>query len=78
MPRSEPSQSTGDATALAECVRCGLRAPLREVFSRDELLANANAGVGYVPMSKPCDCGGTIREDVGSTLAAVRKVVFGG
>jgi hypothetical protein len=60
--------------ALAECDRCGARMPLREAFSREALLASA-LGPRLTALTGPCTCGGTLREDLATTLAALREFV---
>jgi hypothetical protein len=60
--------------ALAECDRCGARMPLREAFSRETLLASA-LGPRLTALTGPCTCGGTLREDLATTLAALREFV---
>jgi hypothetical protein len=60
--------------ALAECDRCGARMPLREAFSREALLASA-LGPRLTALTGPCTCGGTLREDLATMLAALREFV---
>lgn len=67
------------STALAECDRCGARMPLREAFTRDELTGWIGRAITprYEPLvaENRCACGGTLREDVSTTLAALREVI---
>jgi hypothetical protein len=60
--------------ALAECDRCGARMPLREAFSREALVASA-IGPRLVALSGQCTCGGTLREDLATTVAAIREAL---
>lgn len=62
--------------ALAECGSCGARMPLREAFSRETLLASAFAP-RIEALAGPCTCGGTLREDLSTTVAAIREFVEG-
>lgn len=60
--------------ALAECDRCGARMPLREAFGREALLASA-AAARVTALTGPCTCGGTLREDLATTIAAIRAFI---
>jgi hypothetical protein len=60
--------------ALAECDRCGARMPLREAFSREALLASA-IGPRLMALTGPCTCGGTLREDLATTIRAIREAL---
>lgn len=57
--------------ALAECDVCGARMPLREAFEPEALAAAALGVEHYVALEGPCTCGGTLREDTATTLAAI-------
>jgi hypothetical protein len=61
--------------ALAECDTCGARMPLREAFSREALLASALSGPRVRALEGPCTCGGTLQEDLATTLAAIREAL---
>jgi hypothetical protein len=61
--------------ALAECDTCGARMPLREAFTTEALLASALSGPRVRAMEGPCTCGGTLQEDLSTTLAAIREVL---
>lgn len=56
--------------AMADCRNCGARMPAREAFSTDQMIIGAFA-TRYEPLEGPCTCGGTLREDMTSTLNAL-------
>lgn len=60
--------------ALAECDSCGARMPLREAFPQDVLLASAFSQT-LTALTGPCRCGGTLREDLRTTLAAICEAI---
>lgn len=59
---------------MAVCDWCGARMPLREAFPTEVLVRSALAP-SYQPLAGPCTCGGTLREDVTTTLALLRRAV---